>query len=254
MMQQLPFIMKSLLYLLALTPVESFVASWMPCSSRQHCFATVGDQHLDNLERARESFEQLVLEPHIMFPSSRLTTSSLKRRLVEIQLLESLVDSDEAVEELMSLWLTERDAESARRLLDMEVVCSPGLRHEEQYLRDMIQDYGLDWPEPASRLAALLYFQGESVESKHWADQVLRVKPWHFEATQVQLWNCLRLGLDKHVYAYARQGLPPLNPTTQHRARRKWVQWAVQQAHELLDQAESQQPLHQAKEQENLWQ
>lgn len=198
--------------------------------------STIKDGDLDGLDRARERFEHLV-EPYIQpYAPPPLTSSSQRRRQVEMQLLESLRDSDDAVDELMNLWMVERDAESAQQLVEMEEWCSEGLVEEEEALRGMIDDYGLDWPEPASRLAALLYFKGNSLESMQWAERALQVKPWHFETMHIQVLNCLRV-YPEGVYKFARQGLPPLRPSTGNAARGKWVDQALIDAQEALQQA-----------------
>jgi tetratricopeptide (TPR) repeat protein len=196
---------------------------------------------VDEYEAARQKFEELI-EPEIELQSdlhyhTPLTSSSRRRKLAEIQLLETLANSDDAVDELVSLWMTERDEISAKRLKDMESICSPGLVQEEAALRCMITDYGLDWPEPACRLAALLYFKGNSEESMMWADRVLQIKPWHFEAIHIQRLNCLRLN-HKMLWRYSRRALPPLNDCTNNKARKLWVENATKEAHYLLMKAE----------------
>jgi hypothetical protein len=104
-----------------------------------------------------------------------------------MELLESLKDSDKAVDYLVTMWMVERGAGPHQRLQAMEQICSDGLVVEEATLRNMIQDYGMDWPEPMSRLAAILYFKGKSDESMVWANRVLAVKPWHLEAVQFSI-------------------------------------------------------------------
>jgi hypothetical protein len=198
---------------------------------------------IDDLERARQSFEsvirpQIQLQPEYYTPPP-LTASNRRRREVEMKLLEALKESDDAIDELMSLWMTERDADSAERLQAMEQLCSPGLVQEEAALRSMIDDYGLDWPEPANRLAALLYFKGKSDESMLWADRVLQVKPWHFEAIHLQRLNCLRLHSGA-LWRYARKALPPLNSVTNNASRRCWVERALNEAQHSLLLAEEQ--------------
>lgn len=211
----------------------------MPCSTLS---AIRGN--IDDLERARNNFEsvirpQIQLQPEYYTPPP-LTESNRRRREVEMKLLETLNESDDAIDELMSLWMTERDADSAQRLQAMEQLCSPGLEQEEAVLRSIIDEYGLDWPEPASRLASLLYFKGKSEESMMWADRVLQVKPWHFEAIHVQRLNCLRLN-NKALWRYARKALPPLNSVTNNASRRSWVERALKEAQQSLVQAEEQQ-------------
>ena len=216
-----------------------------PLRSKRSFIAASGVKggDIDDLEEARKQFMftidfeiQAYSEDHSPRP---LTLSSRRRRDAEIELLQSLKDSDEAIDDLVSIWMTERDAHSARRLQEMESTCSRGLEEEEAELRNMIAVYGLHWPEPASRLAALLYFKGESEESMVWADRVLQVKPWHFEAAHVQRLNCLRLQ-STLLWQYARKVLPPLNRVTRNAARHRWVKKAVDEARQSLSRAEEQ--------------
>jgi hypothetical protein len=216
---------------------------------------------MEDFEKARQIFESMI-RPRIQLQSEYYTPPPMtnhrrRRRLVEMELLETLKDSDEAIDELMSLWMLERDADSAQRLQQMEQICSPGLKQEEAALRSMIADYGIDWPEPASRLAALLYFKGDSQGSMTWADRVLQVKPWHFEAIHLQRLNCLKLKSEL-LWRYARNALPPLNIDTNNAARQRWVENALKEAQKSFNEAEEQ--LHRplgtplVEEQENMWQ
>ena len=166
-----------------------------------------------------------------------LTTSSAQRRLVEIDLLESLRDSDDAVDQLMHLWLHERDRSSASVLVAMEESVSPGMWKEEQDLLGMIDEYGLDWSEPAARLATLLYYKDRYLESYEWARKVLVVKPWHFEVINVQIGNCLQLERKAELWKFARQALPLLNEARGNAKRKQWVDRAVHDAWEQYHQA-----------------
>ena len=223
------------------------------------------DRDLDEIEKARQNFESLVT-PHLqnekkdedsVYVPPPLTTSSRKRRLLEMDLLASLEDSNDAVDELMHLWLCERDAVSTQQLVAMQEACSPGLVQEEQQLRAMVDQYGVDWPEPAARLATLLYYKGRSEESMEWASRVLRVKPWHFEVIHLQVINSLRMKDRKKVWQYARRTLPPLNPHTNNARRKKWVKQALQDAQESYAKAEKsfqQLSVSEPELPDNLWQ
>lgn len=191
-----------------------------------------------------------------------LASSGRKRRELELQLLESLQDDDDAVEELMMLWLCERDAAATRRLQDMEQTCSNGLVEEETYLRSLIQEYGFEWVEPSSRLACLLFYKGRTEESMNMCQEVLKHKPWHFEALHLHLLNAILLdNQQSEIWDAARKTLPPLNERANHRRRRAWVKRAVTQARESFQKAEQelqdahiQQKLFCRHAQENVWQ
>jgi len=213
---------------------------------------------LEHLEKARESFESLVAKPHLFNDShtASLTAASRKRRETEIDLLESLRDADDAVDDLVALWMQEKGKSQANYLQEMEKSCSDGLLKEEELLRNMIEDSHNEWAEPISRLAAILFYKGRSVESKEHADFVLQnIKPWHFECAQLQVMNCLRLGLRKEVFQYARMALPRLNDKTNNSARNQWVDSALRAAHKSYhDAANKQLEWERESETENMWQ
>ena len=224
-------------------------------SSRQHkirTFASSLDDELDNLEKARANFEFLMqteglIKDNLMIPLPHskdeytprpLTESSRTRRELEISLLKSLDDSDEAIEELMALWMVERGQDACHELHRMETVCSPGLVEEESILRNLMDEYGIHWAEPVSRLASLLYFKGQSAESEQWCEIALAVKPWHFEVVHTNVLNALR---DQDLAAavrWQRQALPALNASTKNKRRKAWVARAVEDAQESLKKAE----------------
>lgn len=218
---------------------------------------------LEHLEKARESFESLVAKPHLFndSPATTLTAASRKRREIEIGLMESLRDADDAVDELVNLWMQEKGESQANYLKEMEKSCSDGLLKEEELLRNMIEDSHNEWAEPISRLAAILFYKGRSVESKEHADFVLRsIKPWHFECAQLQVMNCLRLGLRKEAFQYARMALPSLNHKTNNSARNQWVDSALRAAQKSYQDATDKQLDWERgsekgnKETENMWQ
>jgi hypothetical protein len=208
---------------------------------------------LEKLERARANFETLMRNdaqlkdaqkavlPHSKeeYTPDPLTESSRRRRLIEMELLEALQDSNDAVEELMSLWMVERGRKAAEDLTEMENVCSPGLEEEEKMLRDMMDQHGIHWAEPVSRLASLLFFKGRSEESEQWCDVALAVKPWHFEVVHTHVLNALRDQDMARAIRWQRRALPPLNPGTKNKRRKAWVERALRDAQESLEKAEA---------------
>jgi hypothetical protein len=167
-----------------------------------------------------------------------LTEGSKRRRALEIQLLASMVDSDDAIDELMSLWMTERDAEATSRLQDMEDDCSPGLVQEEQALQQMIASQNMEWAEPMSRLATVYYYQGHTEMAHQWCQIALAVKPWHFEVGHTLVLLALRRQEFGQALHYRRSVcLPPLNEASNHRRRRAWVARAIQSAQQMMRRA-----------------
>ena len=224
------------------------------------------DDSLEEFQAKRQEFEKLLLlhlgvEPSTTTtssssssPSSSLLTSSLaefvpagpsdyipppitesfqRRRELEIQLLESLQDSDDAIDALMNLWMVERTVESAQQLQSMQETCSSGLVEEERQLRAMIQEYDIHWVEPLCRLALVLYYKGEIEEAICWNWIAFCVKPWHFEVAHLMTLLQLREGNFAEAITFRRKyGLPSLNERTNHQQRRRWVQRALEYAHQ----------------------
>ena len=217
------------------------------------------DAMLQDLESARASFEKLVVPKVIKdatsnptssgessYVPSPLTENSKRRREVEIELLQSLIDSDEGVDELMSLWMTERDFESTMELQSMETICSPGLVEEENLLLGMIQnpkytESGIDddWAEPMVRLATLYYYQGQTELAYYWCSRALEIKPWHFEAGHTLVLLALRQqNLDMACHYRRKICLPPLNPRKDNKKRKEWVSRAITNANDMIQRAE----------------
>ena len=180
-------------------------------------------QDLKDLENAREEFERL-LQDHVL-PDNVLTTTSRHRRQLEVNLLASLEDSDDAVEELMHLWMYEYGSEAANALIEMQEEASPGLVREQAILMEMMQDYPT-WAEPVVRLATLLYYKGETQPSRQLVRDALQLKPWHFEAIQLLIMLALRDGDTGRAIVLARQALPPLGS----KRRSEWVRRAMYEA------------------------
>lgn len=220
------------------------------------------DDELMDLEKFREQFEHLMEtenknseyeqsskeQQKIMATSARahskeayiprpLTESSRRRRKLEMELLESLEDSDEAIDELVSLWMIERGKDAAKQLQDMEAICSPGLVEEEAILRHLIEEYP-HWAEPFCRLGALLHFKGRTEESEDLCQVSLAMKPWHFEALHSLVLNALRKEDIATAIRWQRLALPNLNPSTDNKARKAWVERALKDAQDSLEKAE----------------
>lgn len=217
----------SLLVLIGLSvAVEAFTVVSRPPIHRSTLFSTL------EYDRAREAFESLI-HPSSLAQPPVLTSAARHRRLLEIDLLQSLADSDEGVDELMHLWMYEQSAEEALLLTAMETTCSEGLVDEEAQLRAMIRDHE-QWAEPRVRLATLLFFKGRTAEAYQTALEARRVKPWHFELCPLLIMLSLRdQDLGRALY-WARQGLPALRPGGPGKRRRAWVAEAVARAREQL--------------------
>lgn len=147
------------------------------------------------VERARAKFEHLFWADYkeLQVQEDALTSTSIHRRQLEIELLKSLENSDDALEELVHLWLYQHGGDAAAALEDMSGEVSPGLFHERRVLEAITRDYP-SWAEPQMRLGALLYYKGETEHAKQLAIRTLNLKPWHFEAYQLMILLSLQDG------------------------------------------------------------
>jgi hypothetical protein len=199
---------------------------------------------MDGYEAAREAFETSFRDSSSRSSLSSsfakpLTANSKRIMELELKLLAQLADSDDVVDPLVDLWVGER-ADASHILRDMEEIgtCSPGLQREEGLLRDMVERYGLEWVEPMSRLALLLFTKGRNAEAIELTRKVLEIKPWHFEAGQLMVVMLLREEYYAEALKVARSYcLPSLNEHTNNRRRKAWVQEMTRRAQEILRQA-----------------
>lgn len=202
---------------------------------QHHHKTTLQGKNLDEIETARIQFEKMMGD---IQASDHLTAGSERRLEVEIELLKSLRDTDEAVDELMGIWMNELPSagSSIQALRSMEHTCSPSGIQEEATLRGMIYEYGVaKWPEPASRLALLLFMQKRYLEAQKLVNEVLFHKPWHYEA----LYLNLLLNLRGNKLSAARMCLPPMS---QPKRRNKWIDRMVRTAEQRLEKARKKSP------------
>lgn len=178
-------------------------------------------------------------------PPPPLTAIQRERRLKELNLLSSLSDSDEGINELWSLWFSERGPTAATILLRAEELVSQSskqpqkLEEAESVLWGLIESYGLHWAEPVNRLATVLYLQGRLEESRALCKAVLDVKPWHFGALSGIVLVCAGLRDVSEARLWADRRLPPLIPDRTSGGRREiWVNQACQDARSALSSAE----------------
>jgi tetratricopeptide (TPR) repeat protein len=207
-----------------------------------HGLYSVAPQHrdLENLDSARLAFEELMKKTPVdldPLPETLLTSASRYRRQLEIELLDSLHHSEEAVDELMHLWMYEHDADSAAQLEAMSAFCTPGLEEEERDLRQMIHEYPT-WAEPCLRLAMLLYYKGRTDDAFDMAERAIVLKPWHFELYPIIIMLCLREDRMADAIRWARKALPPFRAGQENKRRHKWVSWAVETAQQRWQEAE----------------
>lgn len=202
-----------------------------------------GMEELARLEDLRRDLEPL-FKPQQLAATLPTTVGKRRRQALELQLLESLADSDEAVDVLMDLWIHECPGEhkAIRAIQRLETKLD---ENDVQVLQRVCESQMNDdttpvqWVEPFLRLAMYYAAVGHYSQSDEYIQIVLSHKPWHFEALYLQL--CVSLRTDSaNLYASARSCLPPLSRPNH---RRQWVDRQVQIASaKYLPQQQQQQP------------
>ncbi len=159
-----------------------------------------------------------------------LTSILKERRLAEIELLKSLRHSDNAMNDLWSLWIAERGPEEASKLLHAEELISvESWTDAEMTLLSLIEEHGIHWTEPVNRLATLYYMLGRYDESKALCELVLDIKPWHFGALSGIVLVCTAKNDASGARHWANMRLPPPGER-----RNQWTESAVQNAKKSL--------------------
>ena len=178
----------------------------------------------------------------VLPPAPPLTTIERERRETEIQLLSHLAQGDEAVNDLWTLWYSEKGRDTAQRLVRAEELTGEGgslaWSHAEDILRALVEEHGVYWVEPLNRLATLYYMQGRLDEAETLCKIVLAIKPWHFGALSgiVMIFAAQTNSEKARLWAACR--LPMFAPTGANRRRIAWTEQAVLSAQESLDAAE----------------
>jgi hypothetical protein len=145
-----------------------------------------------------------------------LTTIGREILEAEITLLESLVESNDAMDQFWSLWYNARGPGPANDLMETEALVAQATpeawKKAEELLRQLITREGVHWVEPVNRLATLMFLQSRFQESKDLCEIVLTLKPWHFGALSGIVMVCQGLNDKEGMMEYAGQRMPPLSP------------------------------------------
>jgi len=162
-----------------------------------------------------------------------LTAILKERRLKEIDLLSSLHSSDNAINELWSLWVAERGHDASSKLLHAEELISvESWTEAEMALLSLVEEHGIHWTEPVNRLATLYYMLGRYEESKALCELVLDIKPWHFGALSGIVLVCTAKNDASGAKFWATQRLPPAGGR-----RAAWTENAIENAEKSLHEA-----------------
>ena len=162
-----------------------------------------------------------------------LTAVLRERREKEIELLNSLRTSDNAVSDLWSLWIAERGSDAAAKIKHAEELISVESWSEaETEILALIEEHGIHWAEPVNRLATLYYMLGRYEESKALCELVLDIKPWHFGALSGIVLVCIASNDVSEANHWSQMRLPPGG-----KRRVEWTNNAVEQAEKSLHEA-----------------
>ncbi len=179
-----------------------------------------------------------------------LTSTERKRRLLEIDLLQNLIqsDDDETVDQLWSLWYAERDNEdNATEQLYAATLYSndPNTWDQaEQIMLQLILEHGIYWVEPVNRLATLYYLQGKYQQSIDLCQVILHVKPWHIGALSGMVGLYIQMNDMAQAKKWSEKRLPSYVPEfikgskNSNQRRAEWVKNAVTEAKLSLHNAE----------------
>ena len=174
-------------------------------------------------------------------PVPPLTTIERERRVAEIALISQLIDGDEGLADVQTLWSSERGSKAEALLREADELTIEGpqaWKEAEDILRLLIEEHGAYFVEPVNRLATLHYLQGRLEEALHFTRMVLKVKPWHIQALSRIVMIYAGLGDSETARRWAAHRLPSFSSTGSNRRRARWVERAVLDAHTALNDAE----------------
>lgn len=170
-----------------------------------------------------------------------LTTIERERRDMEIRLLTDLAKGDEALTDLWNHWFQERGPKAAARLWKTEEMIAEGphrYNDAERILRRLLDDFGVHWVEPISRLATLHLMQGRLKEAEELYMIVLAVKPWHIGGLSGIVMALAGQKKNQDATTWAARRLPAFTPGGHNHRRIIWSQKAAKAAQDALFDAE----------------
>lgn len=181
-----------------------------------------------------------------------LTEKMKEQRFEEIQLLSSLVHSDDAISQLEDMWISERGISAKAALMHAhDLISMQSYLEAQQILLPLIDKYGIHFVEPVHCLATLYYMQGRYHDAMELLEIVLDVKPWHFDALSTMVMISTVTNNISGARIWANRRIPQLNVKNQnkgvsennedmindhfhHDARFDWTKEAVEKAREKL--------------------
>eukprot|EP01083_Nonionella_stella_P142983 443442_1 len=185
-------------------------------------------------------------------PVLHLTDNMREQRFEEIQLLSSLVHSDDAISELEDMWISERGISAKAALMHAhDLISMQSYLEAQQILLPLIDKYGIHFVEPVHCMATLYYMQGRYHDAMELLEIVLDVKPWHFDALSTMVMISTVTNNISGARIWANRRIPQLNSKNQNQAlsennedmindhfhhdeRFDWTKEAVEKAREKL--------------------
>ena len=166
----------------------------------------------------------------------------VEKSRAEIYLLGKLVNGDEVMEDLWTLWYYEQGVPAGDALREVEerfMGTPKQWPQAEEAMVELIHQYGNTWAEPINRLATLYYLQGRMMESEQLCRVVLSIKPWHFGALSGLVMVYASLHKTDQARQWASRRLPSVaqssSAATQNPRRTQWVLRATEQANLFLE-------------------
>lgn len=167
--------------------------------------------HSRNVSKKKNIFKVLS-SLRAQFSTIKFTESIKEQRVREIQLLSTLIISDDAISKLKALWTNERGPIHAKQLSHASRFISMQSYNEaENILLSLIGTHGIHWVEPIHRLATLYYMQGRYEDAGDLLSIVLEVKPWHFDALSSMMLVCTITKQASGARIWSHRRLPPLH-------------------------------------------
>jgi len=227
----------------------------------------LNSQQMEERKLPMKDFIKLISDPKnsqnfgaILPPPTPLTTAENERRLAELKLLELLASTDDALHELMFLWMSEKGPEAHEQLVHVDQFLASGqIIAAEQMLLKLLKEYDdtdsshyeiFLWSEPLMRLARLRSQQGRLQDAYQLCLCVLHLKPWHFGALDTIVDISMKRGNRDQARTWAGRSLPKLIASTSfppfttngpaNPKRAEWARQAIQQAQEALSHMEYQ--------------
>ena len=214
--------------------LSSSSARYEPSSDRTlacHPFYSTSSDSNQNTQGEGASFKTVPLPE----PTKYMSALEQSHREKELELLAELRFDDEAIHKFRKLWRSERGDQMADKIDKAWTDFGHPDRWNkaEKSLLQMIRD-DPSYCYPFVFLSKLYCLQGRFLESQTIGQAILEIKPYHFTVLETMMACSFALQNVEQAAYWAARRLPP--PTKQQE-RLEWVNWAIEDAIGLLEEA-----------------